>query len=220
MNDLLGQLAYKLCNAPVLQFPFPHIYVENVFPWAFYDELLANLPPEGDYSAGKSAYNGRKFADPTQIPVFNALNSEFFNQIAVFPFREHINRRFPGTKHFTSDLRLVRDRQNYAIGPHTDAPWKVLSYLFYLPPDNLLTEHGTSIYIPRDLEFRCPGGPHHKFDSFQRIYTAPFKPNSLLAFFKTDYSFHGVEPIQSPCQRDVLLWNLYSQEAQHGKTPA
>lgn len=217
MNDILGHLAYRICNAEKRYFPFPHIYVENVFPWPFYDELLANLPPEGDYSQGSANYNGRKFADPSKIDVFNLLNDPIFFQVACFPFRADIARRFPNGLNPRRDLRLVRDRQNYAIGPHTDAPWKVLSYLFYLPPDESLIEHGTSIYIPRDPTFRCPGGPHHKFEPFQRLFTAPFKPNSLLAFFKSDHSFHGVEPITIPCQRDVLLWNLYDSAAQNGK---
>ncbi len=219
MSDLLGHLAYKICNAPVQHFPFPHIYVPEVFPPDFYSEILASLPSEGDYSNGSANYNGRKFADPTRIGLFDALNSPEFVRIAYTPFKPYIDKRFSAGLNVHTDLRLVRDRQNYAIGPHTDAPWKVLSFLFYLPPNDSLREHGTSIYLPNDPSFRCPGGPHHKFSDFTNIYTAPFLPNSLFAFFKTDYSFHGVEPITIACQRDVLLWNLYDSAARHGKTP-
>lgn len=219
-NALLGHLAYRICNAPVQLFPFPHIYVTEVFPKPFYAELLANLPPEGDYSVATSRYNGRRFADPTKIDLFSALNSKMFSAIAEHPFKRFIQYRFQGGFDSYTDLRLVRDRENYAIGPHTDAPWKVLSYLFYMPPDVELYKHGTSIYLPNDPDFRCPGGPHHSFDRFTRIWTAGFFPNTLFAFFKTDYSFHGVEPITIPCQRDVLLWNLYDAVARNGKTPA
>lgn len=218
--ELLGHLAYQIINAPMALFPFPHIYVQNVFPWPVYAEILESLPPEGDYSAGSANYNGRKFADPTRIDVFSALNTDYFEQIAVTAFQRFISQRFAGGKMTPrTDLRLVRDRKNYAIGPHTDAPWKVLSFLFYLPSDWSIFEHGTSIYLPNDPSFRCRGGPHHKFDDFTRIHTAPFVPNSLFAFFKTDYSFHGVEPIPVECQRDVLLWNLYDMAAQNGKAP-
>lgn len=219
-SALLGHLAYTICNARVNIYPFPHIYIENVFPWPVYDAMLANLPPEGDYSSGVRDYNGRKFADPTAIEAFAALNDPFFTQVACIPFLRFIQQRFPGDEFaHRTDLRLVRDRINYAIGPHTDAPRKVLSYLFYLPSDNLLQEHGTSIYIANDPSFRCTGGPHYPFEHFLRIHTAPFKPNSMFAFFKTNYSFHGVEPITIPCVRDVLLWNLYSAEANDGKAP-
>lgn len=217
MQDaVLGHLAYKICNAPVHRFPFPHIYVENVFPDDFYARLIANLPPEGDYSESTARYNGRQFADPASTDIFDRFNTQEWLSIACSPFKHDIQARFQTAPQVHTDLRLIRDHENYAIGPHTDAPWKVLSYLFYLPSDDSLKQHGTSIYLPHDPTFRCIGGPHHKFDRFTRIFTAPFVPNSLLAFFKTDFSFHGVEPITIPCQRDLLLWNLYDSVSRNG----
>jgi hypothetical protein len=201
--SVLGHMAYQVCNAPVYTVPFPHIYVPNVFPPDFYNELRDHLPPDGDYSTGASNYNGRRFADPDS-DLFSPFRDPFWTQIAMYPFQKHLSKRFPDGFNTYTDLRLVRDTRNYAIGPHTDAPWKVLS----------------SIYLPNDGDFRCPGGPHHKFENFTRIHTAPFLPNSLFAFFKTDFSFHGVEPIPVQCQRDVLLWNLYDSDARHGKAPA
>ena len=38
------QLLYKTANAPVLPFPFPHFFVQDVFPAGFYDQLQQNLP--------------------------------------------------------------------------------------------------------------------------------------------------------------------------------
>lgn len=218
MNDaVLGHIAYRLLNTPVRRYPFPHVYVENVFPDDFYARLIANLPPEGDYSESTSRYNGRQFAEPSSADDFDRFNTTEWLKIACTPFKQDIMARFQTTPQIHTDLRLIRDHENYSIGPHTDAPWKILSFLFYLPPDDSLKQHGTSIYLPKEPSFRCIGGPHHKFDYFSRIFTAPFLPNSLLAFFKTDYSFHGVEPITIPCQRDLLLWNLYDSVARNGK---
>lgn len=207
--DVLGHIAYKLANAAVHRFPFPHIFVTDIFPRDFYDKLLAWLPPANLYSSGQSNYKGRKFADPAQTGMLDFMKTKEWQHIASMPFKSDIQMRFGGKSNFYTDLRLIRDQKNYSIGPHTDAPWKVLSYLFYLPPDNTLQQHGTSIYLPRDPSFRCQGGPHHPFDRFIRVHTCPFVPNSVLAFFKTDYSFHGVEPVTIECQRDLLLWNLY-----------
>lgn len=224
MNDhdlsVLGHVAYQICNAPLRTVPFPHIYVPDVFPRAFYTQLRSRLPTDAEYVTGASNYNGRRFADPDAIDILSPFREAFFTQIAMYPFEKHIQKRFPNGFTPYTDLRLIRDCRNYAIGPHTDAPWKVLSYLFYLPPDYNLRQYGTSIYLPKDGVFRCPGGPHHKFEDFTRIYTAPFLPNSLLAFFKTDFSFHGVDPIPVECERDVLLWNLYDSDARHGKAPS
>ena len=218
MNDpVLGHLAYKLLNAQVHSFPFPHIYVENIFPDDFYARLLADLPPEGDYSESTARYNGRQFAEPSSADDFDRFNTRDWLNIATAPFHRDIKSRFQTSPKIHTDLRLIRDHKNYSIGPHTDAPWKILSYLFYLPSDNSLKPYGTSIYLPKDPSFRCVGGPHHDFKHFNRIFTAPFRPNSLFAFFKTDFSFHGVEPIPVECQRNLLLWNLYDSAARNGK---
>jgi hypothetical protein len=37
-------LLYQINNAPVRKYPYPHIYVENVFPTDFYAQLRANWP--------------------------------------------------------------------------------------------------------------------------------------------------------------------------------
>ena len=36
---------YKIANAPVNAFPFPHIYVRDIFPPEYYRELRDHLPP-------------------------------------------------------------------------------------------------------------------------------------------------------------------------------
>lgn len=210
VNEVLGSVCYKIANAPVQKYPFPHFYIEEVFPDSFYRQLRAILPPKDDYKSGASNYNGRVFADPTSTGELAFLLTEEFTSAVISAFIPSFAKRFPtGEFKPKTDLRLILDSQNYAIGPHTDAKWKVVSLLFYLPEDYALEKLGTSIYIPKDRSFRCAGGPHHKFEDFTRIHTVPFRPNSCLGFFKTDYSFHGVEPITIPCRRDVLLWNLY-----------
>ena len=50
--------------------------------------------------------------------------------------------------------------------------------LFYLPADARFARHGTSIYVPKEPGFVCPGGPHHEFEKFERMATMPFLPNS------------------------------------------
>ena len=207
--EVLGHLAYKIANAEIRTFPFPHFFISEALPWDYYAELRSELRPLDEYKDVPGKYKGRKFGNPDDLPLLEPFKTQDFTNIASWPFRKAIEKRFPTGFTKKTDLRLVSDEQNYSIGPHTDAPWKVLSYLFYLPAHYDLKEHGTSIYLPKDPGFRCPGGPHHSHDDFVRVATMPLIPNSLFAFFKTDYSFHGVEPIDIPCRRDVLLWNLY-----------
>jgi len=211
-EDILGHMAYKIANAEVKTFPFPHIYVENVFPKQFYDSLVESLPPAFQYTGNEAGkYKGRQFYEPKE-PIFDPFRTRTFTDICTYPFRAYIAKKWGATFKADTDLRLVLDSENYSIGPHTDAAWKVLSLLFYLPNLTTTEDLGTSIYLPNDPTFTCPGGPHHKHVDFTNIYTAPFRENCLFAFFKTDSSFHGVEPITIPCRRDVLLWNLYGRK--------
>lgn len=209
-EDVLGHMQYTILNTRVSQYPFPHVFVRNVFPQTFYDQIRAALPDLSKYGDLEGAKYGSRVFNDASDPVFDLFKSANWTNLACKVFKrqiiENLGSEFPAS----TDLRLVSDAENYKIGPHTDAKHKVLSFLFYLPPDESLAPYGTSIFLPNDPEFRCPGGPHHKFDQFTKIATMPFIPNSLFAFFKTDNSFHGVEPITIPCRRDVLLWNLYT----------
>lgn len=205
-----NHLIYKLRNAIVKNYPYPHFYCENVFPDQFYRELLASLPAEAAYSNRTTRYHGRQFADPTENPALSFMSEPDFVQNILKIFAPWVHQRYCNNKlEVFHDLRLVRDGQGYQIGPHTDAAWKLVSLLFYLPEDYALERLGTSIYTPKDPNFTCAGGPHHSFDNFNLAYTAPFAPNSCFGFWKTSNSFHGVEPITIPCTRNVLLFNIY-----------
>jgi hypothetical protein len=202
---------YALCNTRVKPWPYPHFYAENVFPPDFYPQILQHLNEKTQYSVA-SPFANRSFAREVDMPELQFLQRPCFMNAMINLFKEQFVERFPdGRASVYKDLRLVRDAQHYKIGPHTDARWKVLSLLFYLPPDAANAQYGTSIFTPRDPNFTCEGGPHHDFAQFDRVYTAPFVPNSCFGFWKTARSFHGVEPIPIPITRDVLLFNIYER---------
>ncbi len=231
--DARAHVFYNIANAPLLNYPFPHFYLESVFPEDYYQALLANLPPLASYvplaetgTVLPETYKERFALDPQrlqdddplmpQAPFWNALlqwmESDDFSRLLLTKFDAAISARFgPGNDLVVQhDTRLIRDFTNFAIGPHTDSPRKLISLLFYLPRDDRLSHLGTSIYQPRVAGFTCEGTQHHDFADFRKVYTAPFRPNSLLAFCKTDYAFHGVDPIaDTDIERNMLLYNVY-----------
>jgi len=226
---------YKVANAPVNLFPYPHIYVRDVFPTDFYSKLRAHLPPADVYKSLKALkrvsgdYPDSRLVmtvDPENIQALaepiRSFWSEFarwllggFGETVLAKFGQFLNRRFGDSRamQYYDEALIVQDYTTYSLGPHTDSPHKVLSFLFYLPPDDSLAHLGTSIYVPKDPKFICHGGPHHPFDRFQRMATMPYLPNSLFAFVKTYNSFHGVEPIQQTgIRRDLLLYDIKVQD--------
>ena len=105
---------------------------------------------------------------------------------------------------------LCRDWPGYSLGPHTDSNQKVVSLIFYLPENPKSPELGTSLYMPRDPDFKCEGGPHYDVAEFTRVKTIRYMPNTVFGFVKSNTSFHGVEPLSAEHRcRDVLLYNIY-----------
>lgn len=215
-NAVFQHLRYKIANATVNLYPYPHFYIPDIFPDDFYATLARTVAAATDYHEEPGRYHGRQFANDKmaqEIDGLRGLLSKSFAHTVMTRFApqlEEIHKRKEFSAYF--DLRLIRDGRDYFIGPHTDAPWKLVSLLFYLPLYGMYGRYGTSIYVPNDPRFRCAGGPHHDFTDFTQIWTAPFRPNCLFAFVKTANSFHGVPPIDIDFQRDVLLYNIYDQE--------
>lgn len=210
-----GHVIYKLRNAPVNYWPFPHFQVINVFPPEQYHSLVWNLTHDTVFEGEDNGrYHGRTFAKKVRAPELKFMQTdEFMRQVcSIFDghMREHCKRVKSGEIY--SDLRLIRDCEGYQIGPHTDAKWKLISLLFYLPESYNYGNFGTSIYVPKNRGYTCEGGPHHKFDGFDEVSRANFVPNSCFGFWKTNNSFHGVEPITKDFNRDVLLYNVYCKK--------
>jgi hypothetical protein len=226
--DVQTHLARRVQGAHIRRPPYPHIYVENVFPASFYDQIQQNIPdpaamrPLAEVRPVKG-YDERFILDPrgemegvTESQrefwrgVTDLLRTGGFRQTMLQKFQPFLKDRFKGKSISVSDeVFLVQDITKYALGPHTDAANKVITVLFYLPVDRSLERHGTSIYQPKDPAFACPGGPHYPFDGFDRVKTMPFVPNSMFAFVKGDKSFHGVEPVTDPnVRRWLLLYDI------------
>lgn len=235
-------LAYKVGNVPINMFPYPHFYLENVFPPEFYQLMQKNLPdPQAmipiEQARKVTGYKERFVLDmsakslatlPDEKRDFWAEIHNWmvvkgnFGSLLFQKFKPYIEQRFAGRTdlEFFSETLLVQDITNYKLGPHSDAPRKVITVLFYLPPDNSQSHMGTSIYLPKDPTFTCPGGPHYPHDQFMRLHTNPFVPNSMFVFLKTDNSFHGVEPVvDADTRRWLLLYDIFARETKP-KAPA
>lgn len=228
-------VAYQVGNAPVREFPFPHIYVENVFPLEFYRQIRAHLPPkehfttlsalgrlQGDYPARHvlllEPERLDKLAEPARRfwqELSEWLLGGSFGALVLSKFAGYLNERFGDArgKEFANEAMIVQDYTTYCLPPHTDAPSKVLSFLFYLPDDGALPHLGTSIYLPKDRRHVSDGTMHHKREFFDLLTTMPYRPNTLFAFLKTPNSFHGVEEVlDRDVRRDLLLYDIKVKE--------
>lgn len=227
----------RVFSTPVIQQPFPFLVVDDVFPADYYEQILRHFPAQDGAmrSLGetgrvpKDTYKERNCVLFTHDD-FDRLNeaqrnfwfdfaswlySEEFISCFIQKFHHTLQPRIDriieaeGQLQLKGDALLVEDHTQYAIGPHTDAPHRLITFLFYMPESNRQKNLGTSVYTPKDPSFTCWGGPHYPHDLFNLHSTVEFLPNRLLAFPKTEHSFHGVEPImQADVARHLLINNI------------
>ena len=233
---VLQHVLQQVERAKVIEDPCPYLVVDRVFPDDYYQEMLANFPTMD--SLRSIADTGRikggvykerlvvLFSDD-EFSRMTEGQQRFWREMAswmytdqfvnyfLYKFHKYLEPRISKivgaerNMRVKGDALLVNDCTNYAIGPHTDVPRRLVSFLFYMPRDNSMRELGTSVYRPKDPTFTCWGGKHYDYEPFERAATVEFLPNRLMAFPKTERSFHGVEPIKREnVNRPLLINNI------------
>lgn len=140
-----------------------------------------------------------------------ALNSKFFKYLdwpRLIALGQH------------DEVLLIDDLTGFQIGPHTDTPQKIWSSLFYLPLDTAYPNLGTSLFSRKkypcrkvrftDSWFRNGGDPILDFVNFDKVWSAPYVPNSMFAFVRTRNSFHGVEGSSPDISRKIIIYESFS----------
>jgi hypothetical protein len=228
-SDVDKHVRESIANARIIMDPYPHIWVENIFPdWYYADMLKYAMPTEYLKSlkelkrVGDGYPDGRKVMILTKdnVEVLPAECREFwatftkwltqggFGNAIVHKFDKLILERFGKPVTITNEGIYVRDFTGYSLGPHTDAPHKVLTMLMYLPKPTDPPGIGTSIYKPKNPNFTCEGGPHHQFKDYDLVKTMPYRANCMFGFLKNNKSFHGVEPVNTmDIERNLIIYD-------------
>jgi hypothetical protein len=238
----LAHVVARLHASEVTFEPYPHYYLENVFPDDYYRALLENLPESAvyqnlfevtDYKLDNFRHRDQRDLKvgwteelPDEIKGFWDSFSEWFlgadlAEAVLDSFAAPLRSKY-GEKNQWPEVsvepQLIRHRAGYFLGPHSDLYTKIAVLLLYLAPDESGAHLGTSLYRPKDPSFTCHDSTHHPFEDFIRVKTAPYKPNSLLAFLRSDISFHGVEPLSeqdvaNTRGRDLIQYVLHDKQA-------
>ena len=93
---------------------------------------------------------------------------------------------------------LTRDIASYHIAPHTDTPWRGMTILIYLSPDESMLHIGTVI------NERNPNG------SFKDVGRERFAPNSGFTFAVGDNTWHSVDLVGPEVKtRDLIILQYF-----------
>lgn len=241
----LSHVIGRLRTSEVAADPYPHYYLENVFPDDYYQSLRAHLPESSVYQNlyavtdlkldhfrhrdQRDLNQGWTAMLPDELKSFWVDFHEWFlgvelAQAVLATFAKPLRARFGAQKTWPEvavESQLIRHRAGYFLGPHSDLYTKLVVLLLYLPPDEDAAHLGTSLYRPKNPDFACPQGTHYSFADFIKVKTVPYKPNSMLAFMRSDRSFHGVEPLSeqdvSGGNRDLIQYVLYDKQAREAQ---
>jgi hypothetical protein len=247
-SPTLGFILERLRNACVEADPFPHYYLEGVLPADYYEELLRHLPGSDVYENlyevtdlkldhfrhryQRDLNDGWTSALPPQLqPFWNSFNEWFLSpalaHAVLESFAESLRPRLGERSSWPEvsvEAQFIRHRAGYFLGPHSDLYTKLVVILLYLAPDDSAAGLGTSLYRPKVEGFSCHDSKHYSFDDFIRVKTAPYKPNSLLAFVRSDVSFHGLEPLTEQDVategRDLIQYVIHDKAAREAQLRA
>lgn len=240
MRSPLEHFIGRLCDAKVEPEPFRHYSLDHVFPEDYYRELLRHLPSsdvyENLYEVTDLKLDHFRHRDQRDMdhgwtdrlprdlqPFWSAFNEWFLSdQLAEAMMRSFGRESWPA---LSVESQFIRHRPGYFLGPHSDLYTKLVVLLLYLAPDDNAQHLGTSLYRPKQAGFSCPDSRHYSFDDFIRVKTAPYRPNSLLAFVRSDISFHGLEPlsekdVETTQGRDVIQYVIHDKAAREAQLRA
>jgi len=235
----------RLKTAQIVADPYPHYTLDGVFPDGFYQSLLRHLPGPAAYQNlfeittlkldhfrfrdQRDLADVRKAAMPDALRCFweeftSWLLGSELAQAVLDSFAGPMRARFGERARWPAvsvETQLIRHQAGYFLNPHTDLSTKLVVLLIYLAPNDTHEHLGTSLYRPKEEGFACPNSAHYPFEDFIHVKTAPYRPNSLLAFERSDRSFHGVEPLAeqdvAECNRDLIQYVLYDKPARHAQ---
>lgn len=214
-SSVYDHITEKLQSAQVIEYPFPHIVVENILPDDLYVMASSQWPCD---SAFIGHGNGNHFILPVTGGVAEKSRLDHDQKIFWRVFGEVIVNRYikpriaamlipylpmkAGLENYdiskfdlTQDIASFRqdniafDQGPYNTNIHIDQRNILAAMLIYMPVDNDHQELGTQFFEGPPAGCNDVYNSNSSFSSLVKI--VPYKPNTLVAFMQTPISWHA-----------------------------
>jgi hypothetical protein len=208
MSTELQHVINSIENSNFRNTPYEHCVIENIFSEEFYEELIHTISTEPlkyyptEYKTKETKGNPTRYkvslkkTEKLSNPVLQKL-ADIMKSRKIYDAFTNLFSNINKSKNVGVNCYLFRDGEGFKIAPHPDAFYKILSFIIYLPKDNLHKEIGTIINIKEDGQFI-------KHDLVE------YKRNSGFAFPVIDTSFHSVDEVTyKNFNRDTIA-NFYA----------
>lgn len=223
-QQVVSHMVEAVNRAPLVDVPFWHLEMTDVFPSDLYRRMRVAMPEPGEYRALKGRNSVNIQADGSSTRVKIDLYPEYIRHLpnekrAVWALvgkalcapelKDAFMRRLaPGLeRRFGADFlntemypvpMLTRDVAGYKIGFHTDTKWKGITVQFYLPEDDSINHIGTR------FDRRLSDG------KFEMAHRMPFSPNTGYAFAVGADTWHSVDTVGPEVRtRDSILHTYF-----------
>lgn len=211
-DEVKDHVRKQIRNMYIDQTPWEHAVVTNLFPHDLYQYMLSNFPfvyhmeKLSRHSSNRYIYWLEKYGKS----VDELSEFWYLFKYHMWPvFVEELSSKFNIAPDYTGG-ELVYDVPGYELGPHTDAPDRLLTGVMYLPPKTGFELYGTCL-IKGDKP--DPAGRGHRWSEgdFQTFKTVPYSPNSGLFFKRTNWSYHAV--MKTPIERYSLSFDMFKESS-------
>ena len=184
--------------------PFPWLHVEKLITDQGYRRLLDSLPDKSEFDRiyGKRRPGGQKPHNryALQYKPWKSYPEPWAELIAELngPLYKNFVANVVGHNKFLLHCHWHYTPVGCSVSPHTDAPWKYGSHIFYLNTEDDWDEAwgGNTVVLDDGGRFKVRSAP--KFEDFDREISAPSMGNRSLFFARNDHSWHGVKELNCP----------------------
>jgi hypothetical protein len=189
------------------QRPYPWVNIQDTVTPAGFEQLRATLP---DFSlfekkVGVKRAHGQGYHDRAILHYQPGLPlsqpwREFIAEIQGAAYDSFIRRMLAreAGKRVILSMEWYYGWQGCGVSPHCDARRKLATHIFYF---NTQTDWdaawgGDILIMDDDGRFQAHSAP--EFDELKVAARLDPRGNGSLLFMRTDHSWHGVHPLQSP----------------------
>jgi hypothetical protein len=236
-HQVLEHMLRQIEATPAQDWPFSHIYLDDVFPSDLYDDILSLLPEPEAYEGSANRYRGegnlgyvRSLFELTpgslgDLPetqrelwagIAAALTAPELKRAIYAKLAKDLAYRYRVPESDVDRLAgysrptLYRETEGFEIPPHPDTRKKVVTMHLYLPANRSQIGLGTALY--RRKRPAWPFGDWRR--RFEKVKQFAFLPNSGYAFVVNNTvakrSWHGRERLPTgSCIRNTLLNAFY-----------
>jgi hypothetical protein len=189
------------------QHPYPWVDIQNTLTPEGFDSLRTTIPDLSlfDKKVGVKRAHGQGYHDRAilhyrpGIPLSKQW-MEFIGEIQGKEYEAFVRRMLglDAGKRIILTMEWYYGWQGCGVSPHCDARRKLATHIFYFnTEDDWKAEWQGKILIMDDGgRFKAHSAP--EFDNLQVAASLDPRGNGSLLFMRTEHSWHGVRPLQSP----------------------